>query len=656
MLFRLARLLPIAVSLAAGAIASAQAPQLAAIRCAHPPKMDASPTEPTWQGIVPVTNFKDATTGKPVQDQTECRVAYDDDSLYVLFVCHDSQPNRVIGREIVPEAQFNGEDTVTFSIDPYNTRSGSSMSHFSVNAINTRTETIAGGHSSKAEWRGIWDSATRRTTDGYVVEMRIPWRILNYPKSLKPVDMDINFDRYQAWTKTSSQWAYVTQNFKPELLGLLKGITPPTHDARSRLQFLAYDAPGLDNGVLTNRAGLDARYAITNEQTALLSITPDFINIEQQIAGVDFIHTERFLSDARPFFTEGGDFFNPIGMYEFGIPFYSQRIGPINVGSKFYGQLSPSAKLGAMVMNESDGAVDSFSNYSLNVGSTLSGSAFTTTYDLGSVHDELVGDTVTKRWGNWFVHNSTAIEDNGQTRETAGNNAIGFSGPKLFSEVQQIWVDPSFNPPLAYVPWQNRRGAYTYSNYSDTIPKGMFHDWNMYLYTPDFHESDGTIQERGMQTGVTLTTRDDQQFSINKNLIDYATGTDNNFDLQYTVNSSNRFKQAGIEYLSGTQNSMPSRYLNLRGSYRAFHRIDLGLSQSVLVFNPDATQTIATIGWQIDSRRAITARFVETNGQQNFFASYQSAGWSGTEMYLILGDPNATTFSRRISLKLVWAF
>jgi len=629
---------------------------LAAVKCEHPPKLSADPGDPAWQKCPTTSPFLDDFTDRPVDDQTECKLTYDDEALYALFVCHDSRPNEIVGREITPEAQFNGEDTVTLSLDPYNGRNGSSISRFTVNAINTRTETIAGGHSSKAEWRGIWQSNAKRFTGGYIVEIRVPWRIFNYPKSSKPIDMDLNFDRYQARSKTSSQWAYVTPSFKPELLGILKGITPPPQDSRSRWQFLAYDAPSFDNQAFSNRAGLDGRFAVSNEQTALFSINPDFINIEQQIAGVDFVHTERFLSDARPFFTEGGDYFSPISMFEYGIPFYSQRIGPINFGTKFYGQLSPTAKLGTLAVNQSDGSTATFTNYSLNIGSTFSQAFDASTYNLASVNDTLVGTTVNKRWGNWFVHNASALEDTGHGTETAGNNAFGYTGAKLFTEIQQIWVDPSFNPPLAYVPWQNRRGAYTYTNYNDTIPKGMFHDWGAFLYTPNFHQSDGTIQERGVQSGVSLTTRDDQSISFNQSLTDYQTGSDNSYDIAYGFNASNRFKQASIEYLFGEQNSERSRYLNLKGSLRVFHRIDLGLSQSVLQFTPDARQTIATIGWQIDSRRSVTGRFVDTNGEQNFFLSYQSAGWTGAEMYVILGDPNALTFSRTLSLKFVWAF
>ena len=113
-----------------------------------------------------------------MDDQTECKLTYDDEALYALFVCHDSRPNEIVGREITPEAQFNGEDTVTLSLDPYNGRNGSSISRFTVNAINTRTETIAGGHSSKAEWRGIWQSNAKRFTGGYIVEIRVPFAFI----------------------------------------------------------------------------------------------------------------------------------------------------------------------------------------------------------------------------------------------------------------------------------------------------------------------------------------------------------------------------------------------------------------------------------------------------------------------------------------------
>jgi len=47
---------------------------------------------------------------------------------------------------------------------------------------------------------------------------------------------------------------------------------------------------------------------------------------------------------------------------------------------------------------------------------------------------------------------------------------------------------------------------------------------------------------------------------------------------------------------------------------------------------------------------------VDTDGFQNFFLSFKNAGGEGAETYLIIGDPNALTFAKRVSLKFVWAF
>ncbi len=645
-----------AVLLVSLAYARTDVPSVQAKRLAHPPKSNADPSDPAWQDCPVATPFLDTFTERPAPDQTEGRLAYDEEALYALFVCHDSKPDQIIGREIEPEATFNGEDTVTLSLDTFNSHSGASLSKFTVNAINTQAETIAGGHSSKAEWRGVWKSWTKRFAGGYIVEMRIPWRILGYPNSKTPIDMDLNFDRYQAHTKTSSQWAFVTPNFNPQLLGHLRGILPPEKDSRSRWQFLAYDAPQIENGAFSNRIGVDGRYAVSSQQTALFSISPDFLNIEQQIAGVSFVHTERFLKDARPFFTEGGDYFNPIGEFEFGIPFYSNRIGPLSFGTKFYGQVSPNAKLGTLALEESNGSTVTFTNLQLNPDPTLGGSVFATTYVKGGSSDLLVGATGNKKWGQWFGHFSGAEDSVNNQTDAAGNVALGYQGSKFLTQVQGIWVDTSFNPILGYVPWQDRRGAYSYSNYSDTIEKGPIHDWNMFVYTPAFYQTGGIIQERGLQAGVTLNTRTDQSIAINRSITDYQSGTDDNWDIATTFNASNRFRQFGLEYLFGTQNSIPSRYLDVKGSVRVLRSMDIGLEQSILSFSPGARQSIATLGWQIDSKRSITGRFVDTDGFQNFFLSFKNAGGEGTETYLIIGDPNALTFAKRVSLKFVWAF
>jgi len=51
------------------------------------------------------------------------------------------------------------------------------------------------------------------------------------------------------------------------------------------------------------------------------------VNVEQEVAGIEFTRSERILQDNRPFFSEGNDYFWLTGSYTFPRMFYSRRIG-----------------------------------------------------------------------------------------------------------------------------------------------------------------------------------------------------------------------------------------------------------------------------------------------------------------------------------------
>jgi hypothetical protein len=47
---------------------------------------------------------------------------------------------------------------------------------------------------------------------------------------------------------------------------------------------------------------------------------------------------------------------------------------------------------------------------------------------------------------------------------------------------------------------------------------------------------------------------------------------------------------------------------------------------------------------------------VRRSGDTNAYFSFREAGGKGMEYYVIVGDPNATTWQNRVTVKLVWAF
>jgi hypothetical protein len=97
--------------------AIAQQPRsMAAYKTSTAPVIDGTLGDECWKQAPKGDNFVNSFTGQPIPETTEAWLAYDDKAIYVAFKCFDSHPEELIGREIKPGAQFNGEDYVQFVI------------------------------------------------------------------------------------------------------------------------------------------------------------------------------------------------------------------------------------------------------------------------------------------------------------------------------------------------------------------------------------------------------------------------------------------------------------------------------------------------------------------------------------------------------------
>ena len=395
--------------LSAWTLAGAQVPSLQAVRAGAPPKLDGDLADPVWSGAPVATPFRDPFTGQAPKDATEARVLFDADALYVAFLCRDSDPAGIVGREVQPGAEFEGEDVVGFTIDPFYTRQEGTQSEFLVNVLGTQSENIAGGRSTKREWRGEWQAACRRVPEGWTVEMRIPWRVLNTPGAgIRTIG--INFSRFQARTRVNSEWSDRTPAERPELIGTLSGIEIPKSSQAKRLSALAYAAPEWsDGGGSTLRAGLDLRYSLNDTFTTVASLNPDFRNIEQEVANISFTRSERFLKDARPFFSEGGDFFQLTGMFSFGRMFFTRRIESFDWGVKAYGRVGEGTSIGALATIEGVDRTDAVFHVKQELGPFATVSGYGTLRDDRGAQNTAFGTNVGVRSGNFRADALVAI-------------------------------------------------------------------------------------------------------------------------------------------------------------------------------------------------------------------------------------------------------
>jgi hypothetical protein len=618
------------------------------------PTIDGNLGAGEWDQAFHITPFRDRVTEKLSKDQTEAWIGYTKDAIYAAYYCRDTEPDRIVGREIIPNSEFVGEDFVLFSINPFGNRSFDSMSRFQVNVLGTQTENIAGGRTSKREWRGEWRAKTSRVADGWICEMEIPWKMLNYPDQGR-LNMDMNFVRSQGRTLFEQSWANVRQNPLPELQGIWEGVEPPK-PPKSKIQYLGYSAPEYEKGKLRNRAGLDARYAFSPSFNGLASVNPDFRNIEDVIAGNDFVRTERFLDDRRPFFNEGGDFFNLTDRFGYGRMFYSRRIGEFDVGAKAYGQYTPNLGVGALVSSNFNGEKSAVLNMNRTISAKEAYNVFGT-YKAGGEENHSLGFEYFKRVGLIGFSAGAAMEKTtGTLTDTAGQLAVSYEGQNSFAIARYQWVTPNFNPALGFIPWTDRRGGYFYGNKEFQLRTGPLRSVFFEGSVNEFNTYAGVGQEVGWDAQMSVTTRKDMQFGYSRARYRYAGALDQTTSYWMGFNVTNRFKQLNLSLTEGIQNNKPSRFYSVDTSYRVVNNLDVTFRRSVLELDGTSGQSIFTAAYQASPLDLVTSRVVWTGDGTNAYLSYRRTGSTGTDLYLIFGDPNAPKTTGRVALKAVWAF
>src|SRR5688572_8160363 len=95
-------------------------PVIQAARATGPIVIDGRLDDEAWLRATPATAFiqRDPEEGKPVSEETELRVAYDDRALYVGARLRDREPSR-IARQLARRDQEGEADGFSLYLDPH---------------------------------------------------------------------------------------------------------------------------------------------------------------------------------------------------------------------------------------------------------------------------------------------------------------------------------------------------------------------------------------------------------------------------------------------------------------------------------------------------------------------------------------------------------
>jgi hypothetical protein len=345
----------------APAAANAAPDVIAAVPTDEEIRVDGHMREAAWSEAVVVSDFtqRELDEGAAPTEQTEVRVLYTEDTLYIGVLCRDSDPAGIAHKELKWDGNLSGDDSFALVLDTYN--DNRMAYYFAVNPNGARIDgTITGGGEPSTQWDAIWHTESRITPEGWTCEIAIPFKSLRFPTG-GDRRWGVNFRRVIRRKNEEVLWRGWRRNAGLFMLTTAGELTINREISRSRqVDVKPYVLGGLTDeegsgSESVTRTGADVTYGITSNTTLVLTANTDFAHIESDREVINLTRFNIHYPEKRDFFLEGADTFN---FTQGGTRlFYSRRIGitpdrqeqPIIGGAKLT-QKTGSYRLGVMTM------------------------------------------------------------------------------------------------------------------------------------------------------------------------------------------------------------------------------------------------------------------------------------------------------------------
>ena len=283
--------------------------------------------------------------GVPASEQTFVWIAYDKENLYVAARLYDRDPGGIVSRLGRRDDEIES-DWFTFAVDPYfDRRSGF---QFEVNPSGSiRDGTLFNDEGKDFTWDGVWESAVQIDTEGWTVEMRIPFQQLRF-KEKSDYTWGVNFIRlikrknekcFYSWISREES-GYVSRFAQLDGIQEIRPRRPveilPFTVGQAQYSPAMAGNPFRTGSSNSGNAGFDLKASLQTNLTLNVTANPDFGQVEVDPAVINISDQETYYAEKRPFFIEGNDIFrfgyggaNVVRNLGWRNPslFYSRRIG-----------------------------------------------------------------------------------------------------------------------------------------------------------------------------------------------------------------------------------------------------------------------------------------------------------------------------------------
>ena len=307
--------------------------------------IDGDLSEPQWDTAqkVLINNVTRPYDNTPSPVHTEALLMENGGTFYLAFIAEDPEPSQI--RAFLRDRDKAwGDDIVGIKIDTYNDQR--TAYRFLVNPLGSQIDGIESEITKRESdsWDGIWESAGRINEQGFVVEIALPLRMLNFTEKSSMQDWGIELMRfYPRDERLRLSNITLDRNNSCELCQLKTAVGFKGAKQGDNFTITPSVVSGMNEQLDDNdkwqdekntEASLDVRWGITPDLLLNATINPDFSTVETDSAQLNINNNfALFFQEKRPFFLDNADYFD--SNYNL---VYTRNINAPNYGAKLTGR------------------------------------------------------------------------------------------------------------------------------------------------------------------------------------------------------------------------------------------------------------------------------------------------------------------------------
>lgn len=474
--------------------------EFTAVLADQAPRIDGNLDDDIWKTIEPITQFTQVwpSDGSPATEQTEVRIAYDQNNLYFALKFYDKNPELIRAKNLERGGRNDRDDHAVIALDTY--MDGRNAYLFEMNALGTQDdatitdETIT---TTSFSWDAVFLSETIIDDEGWSMEVSIPFRQLRFPEG-DEIEFGLMISRVinrknerVIWPAIGLEFGNFTAMAAVSQYGTLKGIknvrrgknleikpyiTTGVQEVREDLAFEATEVKEeLD-------LGMDVKYGLTSNLTLDMTVNTDFAQVEADNVQLNLGRFSLFFPEKREFFLERS------GLFEHGNlrstqTFFSRKIGLENeilAGTRMTGQVG-NVSVGALNIETGEKMGDFFGSNSQNnsvirlrsnVLPRATAGAIFTNLESEDSYNRALGIDTQYRFGSSSSFNAwltNVWDDEEALNDAAGHVSVRLKNDMYLGQFSYTNVGRNYSPELGFVRRANMRNYYSRFGFTPTV-------------------------------------------------------------------------------------------------------------------------------------------------------------------------------------------